>query len=322
MNETVYGGQAVIEGVMMRSRRIAATAVRTESGSIVVRRLPFSPGRFARMMRRIPVARGIAALWDVFALGTRALAFSARVSMVDPESDEAGDNDSDFWTTAMMVFGLLLGIALFFVAPLGITALLDRWIESSTVSNLVEGLFRVAIVVGYLALIGLLPDIRRTLQYHGAEHKTVNAVEAQVPLTPANVNSQSRFHPRCGTSFLLTVVLISIVGFALLGRPEIWFRFGSRIVMIPIAAGLAFEVIRFLAAHQQRGWAIALAAPGIWLQRLTTRQPDLQQCEVAIAAMTPVLAESDRELLVDDSASVDEIPRNQVFLNGGQEASR
>lgn len=302
MNVTVYGGQAVIEGVMMRSLRIAATAVRTESGSIIVRRLPIYPGRFARAVRRVPVARGIAALWDVFALGTRALAFSARMATAEPGTEGAGGSDSDFWTSAMMVFGLLLGVALFFVAPLGIAALLDRWIESSTVSNLVEGFFRVAIVIGYLAVIGLLPDIYRTLQYHGAEHKTVNAVEARLPLTPANVNLQSRFHPRCGTSFLLTVVLISIVGFALLGRPDIWFRIGSRIVMIPIAAGLAFEVIRFLAAHQRKGWAVALAAPGIWLQRLTTRHPDLQQCEVAIAAIAPVLAGSDRELLVDDPA--------------------
>lgn len=322
MSETVYGGQAVIEGVMMRSRRIAATAVRAESGSIIVRHLPCSPGKFARMMRRIPVARGIAALWDVFALGTRALAYSARMAPAEPESEDVRESDSDFWTSAMMVFGLLLGVALFFVAPLGITALLDRWIESSTVSNLVEGFFRVSIVIGYLAVIGLLPDIYRTLQYHGAEHKTVNAVEARLPLTPENVNLQSRFHPRCGTSFLLTVVLISIVGFALLGRPDIWLRIGSRIVMIPIAAGLAYEFIRLLAAHQQKGWAVALAAPGIWLQRLTTRHPDLQQCEVAIAAIAPVLDGSDRELLVDDPTLVRDVSSNQEFDELSEEAAQ
>ena len=322
MNTTVYGGQAVIEGVMMRSRRIAVTAVRTESGSIKVRHFAIAPGRLARMMRRIPVARGIAALWDVFALGTRALAYSARMATVNPEAEDAEGDDSDFWTSAIMVFGLLLGVALFFVAPLGITALLDRWIESNTVSNLVEGFFRVAIVIGYLAAIGFLPDIYRTLQYHGAEHKTVNAVEARIPLTPANVNLQSRFHPRCGTSFLLTVVLISIVGFALLGRPDIWFRIGSRIVMIPIAAGLAFEVIRFLATHQQKSWAAALAAPGIWLQRLTTRHPDLQQCEVAIAAIAPVLDSSDRDLLVVDPEYADASPRNASNQVRGEEVAR
>ena len=308
MNANVYGGQAVIEGVMMRSRRTAATAVRTEAGSIKIRQFAIAPGRFARMMRRIPVARGIAALWDVFALGTRALAYSARMATIDPEAGDAEGDDSDLWTSAIMVFGLLLGVALFFVAPLGITALLDRWIESNTISNLVEGFFRVTIVIGYLAAIGFLPDIQRTLQYHGAEHKTVNAVEARLPLTPANVNLQSRFHPRCGTSFLLTVVLISIVGFAFLGRPDIWFRIGSRIVMIPIAAGLAFEVISFLASHQKKGWAVVLAAPGIWLQRLTTRDPNLRQCEVAIAAIVPVLDGSDRELLVE--GSLDEGPKD------------
>lgn len=307
---------------MMRSRQIAATAVRTESGSISVRKHPISPGRFAQWMRRIPVARGIAALWDVFSLGTRALAYSARMATAEPDLEDADGLNADFWTSAMMVFGLLLGVALFFIAPLGITAILDRWIESSAVSNLVEGFFRVSIVIGYLAVIGLLPDIYRTLQYHGAEHKTVNAVEARLPLTPANVSSQSRFHPRCGTSFLLAVVLISIVGFALLGRPDVWFRIGSRIVMIPIAAGLAFEVIRFLAANQQKGWAIALAAPGIWLQRLTTRHPDLRQCEVAIAAIAPVLAGPDRKLLVGNPPPTDTKPSTLRIQDHGGEVSR
>ena len=197
----VYGGQAVIEGVMMRSRSSAATAVRTEGGSIAVRDMPLARSRFTQALRRIPVARGIAALWDVFALGTRALAYSARMATVEPGAEEVESDRADFWTKAMMAFGLCLGVALFFMAPLGIAALLDRWIESSTASNLLEGLVRIAIVIGYLAAISLLPDIYRTLQYHGAEHKTVNAVESQVPLTPENVISQSRFHPRCGTSF-------------------------------------------------------------------------------------------------------------------------
>ena len=302
----LYGGQAVIEGVMMRTRANAATAVRALNGAIVVREMPLRQSSLAQASRRIPVVRGIAALWDVFALGARSLAFSARVASADPESEEIDIDKSDIWTNAMMVVGLGLGVALFFLAPLGITALIDRWIESSTISNLVEGAFRVAIVIGYLAAIGLLPDIYRTLQYHGAEHKTVNAVESRVRLTPANVITQSRFHPRCGTSFILTVVLISIVGFAFLGRPDPVIRIGSRIVMIPIAAGIAYEVITFLASRSDRHWAAALAAPGIWLQRLTTRQPDLAQCEVAIAAIAPVLDESDRELLVCESPDLQE----------------
>ena len=295
----IYGGQAVIEGVMMRNRSRAATAVRKVDGTIVVREMPLRRGTVVRSLRRIPVARGIAALWDVFALGTRSLAYSARMATVDPEADDSEQDESDIWTKVMMAMGLGLGVILFFMAPLGLTALIDRWIESNTVSNLIEGLIRVAIVIGYLAAIGLVPDIYRTLQYHGAEHKTVNAVESRVRLTPENVISQSRFHPRCGTSFLLTVVIISIVGFAFLGRPDLWLRIGSRIVMIPIAAGFAFEVITFLASRRHRAWANALAAPGIWLQRLTTRHPDLEQCEVAIAAIAPVLAGTDRRLLVE-----------------------
>ena len=308
----IYGGQAVIEGVMMRSRSNAATAVRAVDGSIVVREMPLRPGRVVRSMRRIPVARGIAALWDVFALGTRSLAFSARMATIDPDADEADEYETDFWTKGMMALGLALGIALFFMAPLGLTALIDRWIESNTVSNLIEGLIRVVIVIGYLGAIGLLPDIYRTLQYHGAEHMTVNAVESRIQLTPVNVIAQSRFHPRCGTSFLLTVVIISIIGFALLGRPDIWVRIGSRLVMIPIAAGLAFEVLTFLASRRHQAWANALASPGIWLQRLTTRIPDLEQCEVAIAAIAPVLAAPDKCLLVEtwepESDSSDSAP--------------
>ena len=296
----IYGGQAVIEGVMMRSRSFAATAVRTTDGSIVVQEMPLRPGRIALVMRRIPVARGMAALWDVFALGARSLAFSARMAAVDPGDEEIGDREADLWTKVMLALGLCLGIGLFFLAPLGLTAIADRWIESNTVSNLVEGMIRVAIVVGYLAAIGFLPDIYRTLQYHGAEHMAVNAVESRVKLIPANVITQSRFHPRCGTSFILTVVVISIIAFAFLGRPDIWVRIGSRILFIPIAAGLAFEALTFLAGRRENGWAAAVAAPGIWLQRLTTRVPDIAQCEVAIAAIAPVLAEEDRQLLAGE----------------------
>ena len=312
----IYGGQAVIEGVMMRSRSSAATAVRLVDGSIVVREMPLRRGSIVRKVRRIPVARGIAALWDVFALGTRSLAYSARMATVDPEADDADQDESDIWTNLMMAAGLGLGVILFFLAPLGLTALIDRWIESSTVSNLIEGLIRVAIVIGYLAAIGLIPDIYRTLQYHGAEHMTVNAVESRVQLTPESVIAQSRFHPRCGTSFLLTVVIISIIGFALLGRPDLWIRVGSRLVMIPIAAGIAFEVITVLASRRHQTWAKLLAAPGIWLQRLTTRRPELEQCEVAIAAIGPVLAETDQHLFSESEMNLQapnaEVPQAEV----------
>ena len=304
MKATAYGGQAVIEGVMMRSRSRSATAVRAPDGSIVVESSPIVPGRLARSMRRIPILRGTFALWDVFALGARSLAFSAQVAIADPEDADSDQADSNGYIALMLVLGLGLGIALFFLAPLFLASLADRWIESDFASNAAEGLIRIAVVVGYLAAIGLLPDIYRTLQYHGAEHKTVNAIEARLPLTVENVQTQSLLHPRCGTSFLLLVVVISIIGFALLGRPDLWVRLGSRIVLIPIAAGIAFEFITLLAKHRDRTWARALIAPGFWLQGLTTRRPDAAQCAVAIAAIAPVLTDIDRELLVPEISTL------------------
>ena len=289
---------------MMRSRSRSATAVRAPDGSIVIESSPIVPGRLARSMRRIPILRGTFALWDVFALGARSLAFSARVAIADPNDSDTPEGDSNGYIALMLGLGMGLGIALFFLAPLFLASLADRWIESDVASNAAEGLIRIAIVIGYLAAIGLLPDIYRTLQYHGAEHKTVNAIEARLPLTVENVQAQSLFHPRCGTSFLLLVVVISIIGFALLGRPELWVRLGSRIVLIPIAAGIAFEFITLLAKHRDRIWARTLIAPGFWLQGLTTRPPDAAQCAVAIAAIAPVLTDIDRELLVPEISTL------------------
>ena len=202
IGSTVYGGQAVIEGVMMRSRDRAATAVRRADGSIVIDSAAVEPGRLAEAVRRIPVLRGTFALWDVFNLGARSLAFSARATLEDEQGQpgEPGD-DGGAWIPLMMGFGLALGVVLFFLVPLGLTALTDRWIESDLLSNIVEGLIRVSVVVGYLAAISLLPDIYRTLQYHGAEHKTVNAVEAGLELIPSNVQRQSLLHPAAAPVF-------------------------------------------------------------------------------------------------------------------------
>ena len=183
----------------------------------------------------------------------------------------------------------MLGIALFFVVPLFLVRTLDAGIESDFVSNLVEGVIRLAILLAYLSVIGLLPDIRRTFEYHGAEHKTVNALEAGDELTVARVMRHSAAHPRCGTNFLLVVVLLSILVFALLGRPDLPIRIGSRILLVPVIAGLAFELIRFLAAHRGNPLVALLLAPGLWLQAITTRTPTPDQVEVAIIAMRQVL---------------------------------
>ncbi len=290
-----YGGQAVLDGVMMRSRKCVATAVRHPAGHVVVKAEPIEPGRLARAFRRVPVIRGAAAMWDILVLGMKSLAFSAEVS-VEPEEKptngaepDGDDTEAGGFIWVSLGLGLVLGIALFFVVPLFLVRTLDAGIESDFVSNLVEGVIRLAILLAYLSVIGLLPDIRRTFEYHGAEHKTVNALEAGDELTVARVMRHSAAHPRCGTNFLLVVVLLSILVFALLGRPDLPIRVGSRILLVPVIAGLAFELIRFLAAHRGNPLVTLLLAPGLWLQAITTRTPTPDQVEVAIIAMGQVL---------------------------------
>ncbi len=240
-------------------------------------------------------------MWDILAIGMKSLAFSAEVSIEDetPAARRETSDESDeyepvktesggfVWVT--LAAGLVLGIALFFVVPLFITRTLDPGIESDFLSNLIEGGVRLVILLAYLLAVGLLPDIRRTFEYHGAEHKTVNALEAGDELTVENVMQHSSAHPRCGTSFLLVVVLLSILVFATLGRPDLPIRIGSRILLVPIIAGLAFELIRFLAAHRSNILAAWVLTPGLWLQAITTRQPTPDQVEVAIVAMGHVL---------------------------------
>ncbi len=301
-----YGGQAVLDGVMMRSRACVATAVRHPAGHIVVKSESVVPGRLSQVFRRVPVLRGAASMWDILAIGMKSLAFSAEISIesqsqvanpdvvdetIDDESGrrEAVSSEGGWFVRVSLGAGLVLGIALFFVVPLFITRSLDSGIESDFVSNLIEGLVRLVILVAYLLVVGLLPDIRRTFEYHGAEHKTVNALEAGDDLTVDNVMRHSSAHPRCGTNFLLVVVLLSILVFATLGRPDLPIRIGSRIVLVPIIAGLAFELIRFLAAHRSNFLASWLLQPGLWLQAITTRQPMIDQVEVAIVAMGQVL---------------------------------
>jgi len=339
-----YGGQAVMEGVMMRSRRRMAVAVRHPAGHIVVKAQDIVPGRFVRIARRVPVLRGVAVLWDVLALGMRTLAFSANVGLEGipdassadsdgqveatggpstngstdetaatpsdktPEGSEGSgdptigpvgnaaapaseetDEGSDVAVTGMLAFGLVFGIALFFVLPIFLTKLTDPLVESDILSNLVEGLIRLAIFISYLYLIGRLADIRRTYEYHGAEHMTVNALERGEQLTVDNVIRNSLSHPRCGTNFLLVIVVISVIVFTFLGRPDLLVRVGSRIALIPLVAGVAFEIIKALSARVDNPIARVFLQPGLWLQKLTTRPPTPDQVEVAIAAMSEVL---------------------------------
>jgi len=284
----VYGGQAVIEGVMIRGRNHFSLAVRRGDGSITHAHEPLST-LFTGRIRSVPFLRGGAVLIETLLLGVKALHRSANMVMLD----QTGESDEEMSGWAMGVtlgVSLVLGIGIFFILPLLLVKLLDSSIASDLLSNVVEGFLRLAILLGYIWGIGFIKDIRRVYAYHGAEHMAVHAHEAGLPLNVANVRKFRTPHPRCGTAFLLTVVLVSIVIFAFLGRPDFEWRVLSRIVLLPVVAGISYEIIRFSGAHQKWSIAQAVAWPGLLLQRLTTRQPDDAQIEVAITAMESAIA--------------------------------
>jgi len=284
-----YGGQAVLEGVMMRGRKALATAVRHPAGHIVLRAETLDPDRLSQRLRRAYFLRGVVAVWEMLVIGMRSLSFSARVQMAEDDDAESEGEESSAYVTGSLVVGLALGVALFFVLPLVITSFADPNVESDLVSNIIEGGVRLAVFIAYLGGIGLMPDIRRVWMYHGAEHKTINALEAGEQLTTANVQRQRLAHPRCGTAFLVMLVVISIIVFAFLGRPPFFLRVLSRIALLPVIAGVGFELIMLTAHYRSHLVARIVAAPGMWVQRLTTREPDDDQVEVAIAAMDRVL---------------------------------
>jgi len=289
-----YGGQAVLEGVMMRSPSSWAVAVRTPEGDIteVVNEITSPMQR--RRLWRLPVVRGVIALGESLAIGFRALAISANVAT--QERDEHGEIKTQIGRGQIIFsFALAIGFALmlFKVGP----ALLTSWlpIESTELFVVVEGMIRVSVFIGYIALISLLPDLRRVFQYHGAEHKTINALESGAELTPTSVQKFSLIHPRCGTAFLLWVMVIAIFVFAFVGRPVWYWLILSRILLLPVIAGLAYEVIRFAGKHQSNRLLMTLLAPGLWLQRLTTREPTDDQVEVSIRALRRVLEREEAE---------------------------
>ncbi len=275
-----YGGQAVLEGVMMRGSRALAVAVRNPQGEIVTRVEPINQALYNGPISRIPFLRGVTMIWDALGLGMRSLMFSADVALGEEEG--ASFSGPVAWGTVAV--SLAFGIGLFFVLPLLVVGLVDDWIASSLLSNLLEGLIRLLLFVGYVWLIGQMPDIKRVFAYHGAEHKTINAYEAGAELTPAAVGRFTTLHPRCGTAFLLSVVVISILLFSLLGRPALWLRVLSRLLLVPVIAGVAYEYIRFSARHLDKAWMRAIATPNLAMQRLTTREPDADMLKVAITA--------------------------------------
>jgi uncharacterized protein YqhQ len=302
-----YGGQAVLEGVMMRSASNWAVAVRTPEGDIAEIVHDITSPMSRKKVWRLPIIRGVIALGESLAIGFRALAISANVAT--QETDENGEIKTVI-TRGQIIFSfsvaIVFALMLFKVGP----ALLTSWlpVESTGAFVVVEGLIRVAVLIGYILLVSLLPDLRRVFQYHGAEHKTIHALEAGEELTTENVQKHSLIHPRCGTAFLLYVMVIAIFVFAFVGRPDWQWLILSRIAFLPLIAGLAYEVIRYAGKHQDNRALMTLLAPGMWLQRLTTRQPTDDQVEVSIRALQRVLereqAETPAERKVDAKVEV------------------
>jgi uncharacterized protein YqhQ len=283
-----YGGQAVLEGVMMRSPSSWAVAIRTPEGDITEVVNEITSPMQQRRLWRLPVIRGVIALGESLAIGFRALAISANVA--SQERDEDGEIKTQIGR-GQIIFSFVVAIGfalmLFKVGPALLTNFLP--IDSTGLFVVVEGVIRVAVFVAYILVISLLPDLRRVFQYHGAEHKAINALEGGADLTPANVQKFSLIHPRCGTAFLLWVMVIAIFVFAFVGRPVWYWLIVSRILLLPVIAGLAYELIRYAGKHQDNRVLMTLLAPGLWLQRLTTREPSDDQVEVSIRALRSVL---------------------------------
>jgi len=276
-----YGGQAVIEGVMIRGKEGVAISVRQPNGELNIVRQPLDSiykGRF----REMPLVRGIIVLIETLVLGTRALLHSAQVA----STEEIGEKIPAAVLWGTIAASLAFAVALFFLAPLFTTRyFIDPYINSSLLSSVVEGIIRIGIFIAYLKLIGLMPDIKKVFAYHGAEHKVVNAYEAGIPLEVEAVKNYSTAHARCGTAFIFMVLIIAIFVFALLGRPALWISIVSRIVLIPVIAIIAYEIMKLGAAHIDNRIVRILLAPGLMLQAMTTKEPDDSQLEAAISAL-------------------------------------
>jgi uncharacterized protein YqhQ len=311
MAKFYYGGQAMIEGVMMRGRTTAAVAIRRPDNSIYVYEEPLSPRLYQSPIFRLPFLRGMLLLWETLVLGTRLMTLSANISAgaVDPEhlaapasteqttaneesqeQEEAPPAIGGAALIGSLAVSLTLGVAIFFVGPLIIANLLRHQIGEGWLNITIEGIIRLALLLGYLYLIGRVPDVQRVFGYHGAEHKAINAMEQGDPLDVPHVRQASRVHTRCGTGFLLLVMVISIFVFALVGSPALIIKVLSRIVLVPVVAGIAYELMRLGAANYRFRVVRWLLAPGLALQGMTTREPDDSMIECAIAALQRVLS--------------------------------
>jgi uncharacterized protein YqhQ len=280
-----YGGQAVIEGVMIRGREGVAISMRQPNGELNIVRQPLA-SIYKGRLREMPLIRGIIALVETLVLGTQSLLHSAQVAA----AEEVGEKIPTAILWGTVAVSLAVGVVLFFMVPLFATRyLIDPYIHSALLSNIFEGLIRIGIFIAYLKLISLIPDIKRVFAYHGAEHKVVNAYEAGVPLEVESVKNYSTAHARCGTAFLFIVLIVATFVFALVGQPTLWIRILSRIALIPVIAVISYEIMRFGAGHINNPVVRILLAPGLLLQAITTREPDDSQIEAAIAALNEVI---------------------------------
>ena len=303
------GGQAVLEGVMMRGVSTWAVAVRKPSaeqleseerldprdgakGEIEVRSFPLVSILKKHRWMRLPIIRGVFALWEALRIGFRALNISANAQLPPGEGGEDEEIGKGTWV-GTVVFAVALAIGLFFLLPVGITSLFKDSLPNSVVFVLVEKAIRITIFLGYLVLISRLPDLRRVFEYHGAEHKVISCYEAGERLEPERAQRFSRLHSRCGTSFLLIVMIVAIFAFAPIGLPAWYWLLASRVLGVPLIAGLSFEVIKWAGRNRGKGWVQTLMWPGMQLQRMTTREPKLEQLAVACAALEAVLAVED-----------------------------
>jgi uncharacterized protein YqhQ len=271
---------------MIRGAEHMAIAVRRPSGDIVVHSEPLPAGIYNSRVGKLPFVRGLTMLWDTLVLGTRSLMYSADVALEEEEVEFGG---AMMWGT--LLTSLALGVGLFVVFPAFVVSLVDRFIATPLLSNLAEGLVRLTFFTAYLYAIGRLPDIARVFAYHGAEHKTVSAYEAGVPLVPEKVKPFPAAHLRCGTDFLLVVLAVFVLISSLLGRPPLLVRLLSRLALVPVVAAISYEFIKLAARHEDNRLVRLLITPGLWLQRLTTREPDQSMVEVSIAALQRVLRE-------------------------------
>lgn len=294
-----YGGQALIEGVMMRGKHTQAMCARLEDGRIVSEVEEFTLLSQRNKFLSLPLVRGVCSMIDSLISGMQAIVWSTNVSLAEDEEEE---ELSPMEIAVTLIISLGLGVLLFFLLPVVIAHFLQPLIPGNFLQNIFEGIVRVGVFLLYLVLITRMKEIRRVFQYHGAEHKTIHCYEAGEELTPENAMKHTRLHPRCGTSFLFIVMVISIFVFALVGVENFAWRLLSRVILLPVIAGVSYEVLRFCGKHMDKAWVRAIAWPGMQLQRLTTAEPDRSMLEVAIHSLQKVRAREEDPALDPDKA--------------------